>query len=83
MALDRIMSYRVLREPHRLVEARQQYADDLMLQLEKGWQNSLQERTGRVDQAARALVTLNPLVCGLGRMCTRYTIGWKQPYGRI
>jgi exodeoxyribonuclease VII large subunit len=61
-ALDRIMSCRVLREPHRLVEARQQYADDLMLQLEKGWQNSLQERTGRVDQAARALVRLNPRV---------------------
>ena len=55
-ALDRLMACRVLREPHRLVEARQQYVDDLLLQLEKGWQNSVQERTRRVQQATRALV---------------------------
>ena len=52
------MTCRVLREPHRLVEARQQYVDDLLLQLEKGWQNSVQERTRRVHQATRTLVTL-------------------------
>jgi exodeoxyribonuclease VII large subunit len=59
-ALDRLIAYRVLREPRRLIMARQQYVDDLMLQLEKGWQNSLQERTRHVQQAARALVRLNP-----------------------
>src|SRR5882724_2903513 len=36
-ALDHLMTCRVLREPRRLVEARQQYVDDLLLQLEKGW----------------------------------------------
>ncbi len=61
-ALDRLMTCRILREPHRLVEARQQYIDDLMLQLEKGWQNSCQERTRRVQQATKALVRLNPRV---------------------
>ena len=61
-ALDHLMTCRVLREPQRLVEARQQYVDDLMLQLEKGWQNSLQERTRDVQQAARALLRLNPRV---------------------
>jgi len=61
-ALDRLMTCRSLREPHRLVEARQQYIDDLMLQLDKGWQNSCQERTRRVQQATRALVRLNPRV---------------------
>ena len=59
-ALEHLMTCRVLREPHRLVEARQQYVDDLLLQLEKGWQNSVQERTRRVHQAARALTRLNP-----------------------
>src|SRR5207245_7935362 len=58
-ALEHLMTCRVLREPHRLVEARQQYVDDLLLQLEKGWQNSVQERTRRVQQAARALTRLN------------------------
>lgn len=56
------MTCRVLREPQRLVEARQQYVDDLMLQCEKAWQNGLQERTRRVHQATRALVRLNPRV---------------------
>src|SRR5262249_19728315 len=54
-ALDRLMTCRILREPHRLVEARQQYIDDLMLQLEKGWQNSCPERTRRGQQAAEGL----------------------------
>ena len=49
-ALEHLMTCRVLREPHRLVEARQQYVDDLLLQLEKGWQNSVQERTRRVHR---------------------------------
>lgn len=61
-ALDRLMTCRVLREPRRLVEARQQYVDDLLLQLEKGWQNSIQERRRHVHQATRALVRLNPRV---------------------
>jgi len=59
-ALEHLMTCRVLREPQRLVEARQQYVDDLLLQLEKGWQNSVQERTRRVHQATRTLVRLNP-----------------------
>ena len=61
-ALDRLMTNRIFREPHRLVEARQQYIDDLLLQLEKGWQNSFQERTRRVQQTTRTLVRLNPRV---------------------
>lgn len=60
--LERLMTCRVLREPQRVVEARQQYVDDLMLQCEKAWQNGLQERTRRVHQATRALVRLNPRV---------------------
>lgn len=59
-ALDRLGSSRVLREPRRLIEARQQYVDDVLLQLEKGWQNSVQERTRRVQQAARTLLRRNP-----------------------
>jgi exodeoxyribonuclease VII large subunit len=55
-ALEHLMTCRVLREPHRLIEARQQYVDDLLLQLEKAWQNSAQERTRRVRQ----LVRFNP-----------------------
>ena len=35
-ALEHLMTCRILREPHRLVEARQQYVDDLLLQLDKG-----------------------------------------------
>jgi len=34
----------------------------LLLQLEKGWQNGVEERTRRVQQATRALVRLNPRV---------------------
>ena len=59
-ALDRLSACRVLREPRRLIVTRQQYVDDLMLQLEKGWQNSYQERKRRVQQAARTLLRLNP-----------------------
>jgi exodeoxyribonuclease VII large subunit len=59
-ALAHLMTCRVLREPHRLVEARQQYVDDLLLQLEKGWQNSMHERTRHVHQITRRLVRLNP-----------------------
>jgi exodeoxyribonuclease VII large subunit len=59
-ALEHLMTCRVLREPHRLVEARQQYVDDVLLQLEKGWQNSMHERTRRVHQATRTLARLNP-----------------------
>lgn len=59
-ALSRLTTSRMLREPQRLIEARQQYIDDLMLQLEKGWQNSVQERAQRLRFATRALVRLNP-----------------------
>ncbi len=59
-ALEHLMTCRVLREPHRMVEARQQYVDDLLLQLEKAWQNSMHERTRRVHQATRTLARLNP-----------------------
>jgi exodeoxyribonuclease VII large subunit len=62
LRLDRLIACRTLREPRRLIVARQQYVDDLLLQLDKGWQNSLQERTRRVQQTARALVRLNPRV---------------------
>jgi exodeoxyribonuclease VII large subunit len=58
--LERGLARRVLREPHRLVEGRQQYIDDLVLQLDKGWHNSLQERQRRLQQSTRALVRLNP-----------------------
>jgi exodeoxyribonuclease VII large subunit len=61
-SLDHLTACRSLREPHRLVETLQQQVDDLVLQLEKGWQNSLQERGRRLQFATRALARLNPRV---------------------
>lgn len=59
-ALNRLMTSRILREPQRLVQTRQQYIDDLLLQCEKAWHNTRQERTRRLQQATRTLVRLNP-----------------------
>ncbi len=62
MALEHLTSSRSLRDPHRLVETLQQQADDFALQLEKGWGNSFQERIRRLQNAAQALVRLNPRI---------------------
>jgi exodeoxyribonuclease VII large subunit len=61
-AFGHLVRSRPLREPHRLVETLQQQVDDLVLQLEKGWQNSSQERARRLQLAERALARLNPRV---------------------
>jgi exodeoxyribonuclease VII large subunit len=61
-ALDHLFNSRPLREPHRFVETLQQQVDDLLLQLEKGWQNSSQERARRLQHATRSLARLNPRV---------------------
>lgn len=61
-ALDYLFNSRPLREPHRFVETLQQQVDDLMLQLEKGWQNSSQERAKRLQNTSRSLARLNPRV---------------------
>lgn len=61
-AFEHLTRSRPLREPHRLVETLQQQVDDLVLQLEKGWQNSSQERARRLQSAERALARLNPRV---------------------
>ncbi len=58
--LERVMSNRVLREPQRLIKMWQQQTDDLMLQLEKAWQNSAHERTRRLQTLNKALIRLNP-----------------------
>ncbi|MGE3539241.1 MAG: exodeoxyribonuclease VII large subunit [Candidatus Tectimicrobiota bacterium] len=70
-SLERLLNSRVLREPRRLVETRQQYVDDLLLQSEKAWQQALSERTRRVQQSARALVRLNP------------RLRWQQRYAHL
>jgi exodeoxyribonuclease VII large subunit len=62
MAFEHLIRSRPLREPHRLVENLQQQVDDLVLQLEKGWENSSQERARRLQSAERALARLNPRV---------------------
>ncbi len=61
-ALDYLFNSRPLREPHRFVNTLQQQVDDLVLQLEKGWQNSSQEREKRLENATRSLARLNPRV---------------------
>jgi exodeoxyribonuclease VII large subunit len=61
-ALDHLFNSRPLRQPHRFVETLQQQVDDLMLQLEKGWQNTSQERDRRLQNATRSLARLNPRV---------------------
>jgi exodeoxyribonuclease VII large subunit len=61
-SLDHLTDCRSLREPHRLVETLQQQVDDLVLQLEKGWQNGFQERGKRLQLATKALARLNPRV---------------------
>ena len=61
-ALDYLFNARPLREPHRFVQTLQQQVDDLMLQLEKGWQNSSQERARRLQQGTRSLARLTPRV---------------------
>jgi exodeoxyribonuclease VII large subunit len=40
----------------------QQQVDDLVMQVEKGWQNSVQERGKRLHYATRSLARLNPRV---------------------
>jgi exodeoxyribonuclease VII large subunit len=59
-ALDHLFNARPLREPHRFVQTLQQQVDDLILQLEKGWQNSSQERARRLQQGTRSLARLTP-----------------------
>lgn len=61
-ALDRLFNSRPLRAPHRFVDTLQQQVDDLMLQLEKSWQNNSQERTKRLHNSTRSLARLNPRV---------------------
>jgi exodeoxyribonuclease VII large subunit len=61
-SLAHVTASRFLREPHRLVETLQQQVDDLGLQLEKGWQNSLQERTRHLQLAIKMLARMNPRV---------------------
>ena len=61
-AFERLITYRSLRDPHRLVETLQQQVDDLTLQLEKGWQNSTQEHAKRLQMAITSLAKLNPRV---------------------
>jgi exodeoxyribonuclease VII large subunit len=61
-ALDRLTACRSLRDPYRLVETLQQQVDDLVLQLEKGWQNSAQERAKRLQMATMSLAKVNPRV---------------------
>jgi exodeoxyribonuclease VII large subunit len=56
------MSSRPLREPYHFVETLQQQVDDLVLQLDKGWQNNVQERIKRLQTATRDLARLNPRV---------------------
>lgn len=58
--LERLMACRVFREPHRLVQARQQYVDDLLSRLEQGWQDSLHARQHQLQQSAKMLVRVNP-----------------------
>lgn len=60
MALEHARSSRPLRAPHRLVEPLQQQVDDLVMQLDKGWQNSLRERFRRLRLATQALARRNP-----------------------
>lgn len=62
LSLEHLTASRSLRQPHRVVEALQQQVDDLRLQLEKGWQNDLQERDRRLRLATKALARLNPRV---------------------
>jgi exodeoxyribonuclease VII large subunit len=61
-SLTHLFNSRPLREPHRFVETLQQQVDDLTLQLEKGWQNSSQERAKYLQHATRSLARLNPRV---------------------
>jgi exodeoxyribonuclease VII large subunit len=62
LSLERLTACRSLREPHRLVETLQQQVDDLVMQLEKEWQNSVQERGKRLHFATKSLARLNPRV---------------------
>jgi exodeoxyribonuclease VII large subunit len=62
LSLEHLTACRSLREPQRVVESLQQQVDDLMLQLEKGWHNSRQERSRRLLLATKALARLNPRV---------------------
>jgi len=61
-AYERLTSSRPLREPYHFVETLQQQVDDLILQLDKGWQNSAQERINRLQTVTRDLSRLNPRV---------------------
>ncbi|MCZ6874426.1 MAG: exodeoxyribonuclease VII large subunit [bacterium] len=62
MVLEHLTSSRSLRDPQRLVETLQQQADDLVMQLEKGWGNRFQERIRYLHNAAQTLVRLNPRI---------------------
>jgi exodeoxyribonuclease VII large subunit len=59
-SLGHLTAARVFRDPTRLVDTRQQQVDDLRLQLDKAWQNRLQERDKHVQGVTRALTRLNP-----------------------
>jgi exonuclease VII large subunit len=61
-AYERLTSSRPLREPYHFVETLQQQVDDLVLQLDKGWQNNAQERIKRLQTVTRDLARLNPRV---------------------
>lgn len=58
--LTRLLAVRVLRDPQRLIEAWQQQLDDLHLQLDKAWQDSVAERSKQLELATRGLTRLNP-----------------------
>jgi exodeoxyribonuclease VII large subunit len=62
MSLQHVTSCRVLCEPYRLVETLQQQVDDLVLQLEKGWNNNFQQHSKRLQIVEQALAGLNPRV---------------------
>ncbi|MDE0204427.1 MAG: exodeoxyribonuclease VII large subunit [Candidatus Tectomicrobia bacterium] len=59
-ALEHLSSSRPFRSPYRSVQARQQQVDDLMLQLDKAWQNDVQARARRLENAAKGLDRSNP-----------------------
>lgn len=59
-AQDHLLASRPFRDPRRLVETRQQQVDDLLLQLDKGWQNIDQDARKRLQLLAKALIRLNP-----------------------
>lgn len=59
-AYERLAAARVLRDSGRLIETRLQQVDDLRLQLDKAWDNGVQERIKRLQAADRTLAKLTP-----------------------